>query len=105
MYEILFTNPRLEKSIAIGFYAAGIPKSHKTEDVKVLHNVAKLLFGKNYKCDGNKYVYTGNYFEDRSPENGTLTIEYGCYLSYLFISVPETNTLVKTQDDDNLERV
>jgi hypothetical protein len=103
MYEILFTNPRLEKSIAIGFYAAGIPKSHKTEDVKVLHNVAKLLFGKNYNFDGNKYVYTGNYFEDRSPENGTLTIEKGCYLSYY--SVPETNTLVKTQDDDNLERV
>lgn len=102
MYEILFTNPRLQESSVISFHAAGIPKVHQTEDVKVLCNVAKLLFGTNYDFDGTKYFYTGNYYEDRTPENGLLIIEKGCYLSNLPIS--ETNKFLK-KDDDNLEKV
>jgi hypothetical protein len=85
MYEILFTNPRLQQSSAISFHAAGIPKVHQTEDAKVLHNVVKLLFGKSYNYEGTKYIYTGEYYEDRTPENGLLVILLSI-LSFLFYS-------------------
>jgi len=102
MYEIVFTNPRLQQSSVISFSAAGIPKLHQKEDFNILCNVARLLFGTKYHYTDNKYVYTGNYFEDRTPENGSLIIEPNCYLS--FFSVDD---VVKTsrKKDDGLEKV
>lgn len=102
MYEIVFTNPRLEQSSVISFSAANIPKSHKDKDNLILNKTAKLLFGTQYHYEDDKVIYTGNYFEDRTPENGSLVIEPNCYLSFFSV---EDVAKTSRKKDDGLEKV